>query len=68
MNAKRVTFQIEITEDHHQVHLTKRLLKELGEDVAGAVSAHDSVEGNAVECLVSSDVTPAAGRKVRGSA
>ena len=49
---KRIRFEVEITEDHHELpKLSARLLKSLGEDVAASVCANDRIEGNAVECV-----------------
>ena len=47
----RIVFEIKITEDIHRVRLTKKLLDELGQDVAVAVSGHEAIEENAVECI-----------------
>lgn len=46
----RIRFEIEITEDVRGVKPTKKLLKELGADAAGAVCEHEKIEGNGVEC------------------
>jgi hypothetical protein len=50
----RIRFDIEITEDHHRIQKGKKhlpsLLSELSDEVSGAVSGHEEIEGNAVTC------------------
>lgn len=48
----RLTFVVEVKEDDHAVKATKKLLNELGGDVAEAICAHEKIEGNAVECVI----------------
>lgn len=48
---KVITIKVKVIEDHHPVKWSAALLRQIADDVVGAVSEHERIEGNAVEAV-----------------